>query len=331
MIFAHPNVLWGLLLLPLLALYEIRWGAGAKARLRLSSLDLLPAGLGTAVDGPSRILAGLRLGALAFAFVALARPQRGQERQEVTSPATDIVLCLDVSDSMRSLDFKPKNRLDAALEVIKEFVKHRSADRIGLVLFANGAFTQCPLTLDHGALMGFLDNVGIGVVDPQRTAVGTAIATAVGRLKKSEAKSKVIVLLTDGQSNAGEVDPPTAARAAAAFGIKIYTVGAGAPGGGLIEVDDPFFGKRLVRTPENELDEATLRRVAEDTHGVYFRATDLASLKKIYGEIDRMEKTDVKTQTFAEYRDVYPVWLWGAFLLLAAEGILSQTLWRRYP
>lgn len=331
MIFAHPNVLWGLLLLPLLALYEIRWGAGAKARLRLSSLDLLPPGLGTAVDGPSRILAGLRLGALAFAFVALARPQRGQERQEVTSPATDIVLCLDVSDSMRSLDFKPKNRLDAALEVIKEFVKHRSADRIGLVLFANGAFTQCPLTLDHGALMGFLDNVGIGVVDPQRTAVGTAIATAVGRLKKSEAKSKVIVLLTDGQSNAGEVDPPTAARAAAAFGIKIYTVGAGAPGGGLIEVDDPFFGKRLVRTPENELDEATIRRVAEDTHGVYFRATDLASLKKIYGEIDRMEKTDVKTQTFAEYRDVYPVWLWGAFLLLAAEGILSQTLWRRYP
>lgn len=331
MIFAHPNVLWGLLLLPLLALYEIRWGAGAKARLRLSSLDLLPPGLGTAVDGPSRILAGLRLGVLAFAFVALARPQRGQERQEVTSPATDIVLCLDVSDSMRSLDFKPKNRLDAALEVIKEFVKHRSADRIGLVLFANGAFTQCPLTLDHGALMGFLDNVGIGVVDPQRTAVGTAIATAVGRLKKSEAKSKVIVLLTDGQSNAGEVDPPTAARAAAAFGIKIYTVGAGAPGGGLIEVDDPFFGKRLVRTPENELDEATIRRVAEDTHGVYFRATDLASLKKIYGEIDRMEKTDVKTQTFAEYRDVYPVWLWGAFLLLAAEGILSQTLWRRYP
>lgn len=331
MIFAHPNVLWGLLLLPLLALYEIRWGAGAKARLRLSSLDLLPPGLGTSVDGPSRILAGLRLGALAFAFVALARPQRGQERQEVTSPATDIVLCLDVSDSMRSLDFKPKNRLDAALEVIKEFVKHRSADRIGLVLFANGAFTQCPLTLDHGALMGFLDNVGIGVVDPQRTAVGTAIATAVGRLKKSEAKSKVIVLLTDGQSNAGEVDPPTAARAAAAFGIKIYTVGAGAPGGGLIEVDDPFFGKRLVRTPENELDEATLRRVAEDTHGVYFRATDLASLKNIYGEIDRMEKTDVKTQTFAEYRDVYPVWLWGAFLLLAAEGILSQTLWRRYP
>ncbi|HMU75638.1 MAG TPA: aerotolerance regulator BatA, partial [Elusimicrobiota bacterium] len=110
MIFAHPNVLWGLLLLPLLALYEIRWGAGAKARLRLSSLDLLPPGLGTAVDGPSRILAGLRLGALAFAFVALARPQRGQERQEVTSPATDIVLCLDVSDSMRSLDFKPKNR-----------------------------------------------------------------------------------------------------------------------------------------------------------------------------------------------------------------------------
>jgi Ca-activated chloride channel family protein len=171
----------------------------------------------------------------------------------------------------------------------------------------------------------------IGVVDPQRTAVGTAIATAVGRLKKSEAKSKVIVLLTDGQSNAGEVDPPTAARAAAAFGIKIYTVGAGAPGGGLIEVDDPFFGKRLVRTPENELDEATLRRVAEDTHGAYFRATDLASLKKIYGEIDRMEKTDVKTQTFAEYRDVYRPWLWLAFLLFVAEGVLSQTLWRRYP
>lgn len=328
MTFAHPHVLWGLLLLPLLAFYDRRWGLRAKARLRFSSFGLLPKAPSGDKMSPISLL---RLTALGLLLVAWARPQKGQERQEAVAPATDIVLCLDVSDSMRSLDFKPRNRLQAAVDVIRVFVKQRPHDRLGLVLFAKYAFTQCPLTLDHGALLGFLDNVKIGIVEQNQTAIGTALVTAVARLKKSEAKSKVIILLTDGQSNAGEVDPPTAAKAAAAFGIKVYTVGVGAPGGSVIEVEDPFFGKRLVKTPENELDEKTLRKVAEATHAVYFRATDMESLEKIYADIDKMEKTDVKVETFADYRDVASPWMWGAFFLLSLEILLSQTFLRRYP
>ncbi len=330
MTFAHPRLLWLLLLLPVLAVYDGRWGLCARARLRFSSLGLFGTRVAPA-GGEHRALTGLRLAAIALALLALARPQRGQERREVTAAVTDIILCLDISDSMRSLDFKPRNRLEAALEVLKMFVKERTNDRLGLVLFAKYAFTQCPLTLDHGALLGFLDNVRIGLVEENRTAVGTAIATSVARLKNSAAKSKLIVLLTDGKSNFGDVDPVTAAKAAAAFGIKIYTVGAGAPGGGMIEVEDPFFGKRVVRAPENDLDEATLRRVAETTHGSYFRARDFEGLKKVYQDIDRLEKTDVKAETYADYHDVHFPLLLAAFVLLSLEGALRFTLWRRFP
>jgi Ca-activated chloride channel family protein len=330
MTFAHPHILWLLIVLPLAAYYDFRWGFSARAKITFSSLALLGQSPGKRpVDHGVR--SALRLGALGLLIIALARPQEGQERREVTSPATDIVLALDISDSMRSLDFKPRNRFQAAVEVIKQFIKDRPDDRLALVLFAKYAFTQCPLTLDHGALLGFLDNVQIGLIEQDRTAIGSAVATSVSRLKGSEAKSKLIVLLTDGRSNFGDVDPLTAAKAAAAFGVKIYTVGAGAPGGATIEVDDPLFGKRMVKMPENELDEATLREVALRTGGAYFRATDFESLKKIYKEIDQMEKTEVKVETYADYTDRHVPFLLAAFFLIGLESLLAVTLWRRVP
>ncbi|MBK8126917.1 MAG: VWA domain-containing protein [Elusimicrobia bacterium] len=227
MTFARPAALWLLLLLPLLAAYERRWGLWARARLNFPSFKILSGGLRPPTK--EHFLAALRLAALGLVVIALARPQRGQTREEVTTPATDIMLVLDLSDSMRSLDFKPRNRFQAAMEVLRQFIKDRPRDRLGLVVFAREAFTQCPLTLDHGALLGFLDNLRIGLVDPDRTAIGSALATATARLKGSAAKSKIIVLLTDGRSNFGEVDPVTAAKAAAALGLRVHTVGAGLP------------------------------------------------------------------------------------------------------
>jgi Ca-activated chloride channel family protein len=330
MTFAHPQILWLLGLLPLIAFYDYRWGFLARAKVTFSHLGLLG---GSSVKRPvdHGVRSALRMGALGLLIVAWARPQEGQERREVTSPATDIVLVLDLSDSMRSLDFKPRNRFQAAVEVLRQFIQDRPDDRLGLVLFARYAFTQCPLTLDHGALLGFLDNVQIGLIEQDRTAIGSAIATAVARLKGSEAKSKLVVLLTDGRSNFGDVDPVTAAKAAAAFGIKIYAVGAGAPGGGMIEINDPMFGKRIVKMPENELDEVTLREVAKRTGGTYFRATDFESLKRIYKEIDQLEKTDVKVETYADYTDKHMPFLWLAFFLVGLENLLALTLWRRVP
>jgi Ca-activated chloride channel family protein len=325
--FAHPHALWLMLLLPALAWYDAAWGAKARAKFRFSSLALVRGA--SARRGPDPA-AALRLAVLGLLIVALARPQRGQKREEVTSPATDILLAVDTSGSMEALDFDPKNRLEGAQEVIRRFVDQRPHDRIGLVVFSGLALTQCPLTLDHGALLGFLDRLRIGMIEEDGTAVGTAIMTAAARLKDSEAKSKVIVLLTDGRNNRGEVDPLTAAQAAAGLGVKIYAVGAGRPGGSLYPVQDPLFGRRLVRRPE-ELDEETLQRVAAAGGGRYFRATDLESLKEIYAEIDRLEKTDVKVETITDYRDLYLPFVLAAFALFMTEALLASTAWRRLP
>ncbi|MBI4397411.1 MAG: VWA domain-containing protein [Elusimicrobia bacterium] len=328
--FAHPNVLWLIILLPVLAAYDFRWGPRARARLRFSSLRLITDASPKPLPDSQAVLTGLRLIVLLLLIVALARPQKGQKREEVITPATDILLCVDTSTSMEALDFKPRNRLDAARDVMREFIKNRPHDRIGLVVFAGLAYTQCPLTLDHGALLGFLDYVKIGMIQEDGTAIGTAIAACAARLKNSAAKSKLVSLLTDGRSIRGDVDPTTAAKAAAALGIRVYAVGAGVPGGSLYPVPDPFFGTRLVRLPE-ELDETSLRRIAETTQGRYFRAANFKGLRDIYEEINQMEKTDVKVETFADFVDAYPPFLFLAFFLFTAEMILSQTLFRRFP
>ncbi|MFH1259421.1 MAG: VWA domain-containing protein [Elusimicrobiota bacterium] len=277
-----------------------------------------------------RLLSGARLISLVLLILGMARPQSGQKSEEVLNRGLDIIVCLDTSTSMRAEDFKPKNRLDAAKAAAKKFIQGRKNDRIGLVVFSALSFTQCPLTLDYGAVLDFLDKVEIGMTQTDGTAIGMAIGTCLNRLKDSSAKSKVVILLTDGRNNKGEIDPVTAAKAAQALGIKIYTIGAGAPGGSLFPYEDPIFGRRYVQLPE-DLDEETLTGIAQITGGLYFRATDSQSLNNIYKQIDKMEKTEIKVKEYTEYIELYPFFIFPGLILLLLEIILGNTYFRRIP
>jgi Ca-activated chloride channel family protein len=268
------------------------------------------------------------MAALALLIIAFARPQSGIKGEEVTTQGVDIVLTVDISSSMKAEDIKP-NRVEAAKQVAREFIKGRKNDRIGMVVFAADAFTQCPLTLDYGILLSFLDEISIGMIE-DGTAIGMGLATAVNRLRTSAAKSKVIILLTDGRNNRGEIDPQTAADASRAFGIKIYTVGAGTHGTALFPYDDPFFGRRYIPMPV-DIDEATLREVADKTGGSYFRATDRQSLADIFKEIDALEKTEIKVTEFTRYSELFHIFVWLAMVFLLDEIILANTRFRKIP
>jgi Ca-activated chloride channel family protein len=325
--FAHPEVLSLLILLPLVAWWTLRPRRGRSVA--YSSLDLLlGAGLGAAAWKRYGKLA-LRLAALALVIVALARPQTGRSKHTEYAEAVDIMLVLDTSGSMQAQDFVPKNRLFVAKEVIKEFIAKRKTDRIGLVIFSADAVTQCPLTLDYGLLTKLVDTVDFGMLD-DGTAIGMGIATACNRMKNSEAKSKVIVLLTDGQNNAGMVDPTTAARVAQSLGIKVYTVGVGTRGRAPIPIDDPVFGRRLISV-DVDIDETTLRKIAELTDAKYFRATDREELEEIYARIDELERTKVSSETFVEYTERFKWLLLPALGILILELGLEQTILRETP
>ncbi|MFC1666413.1 VWA domain-containing protein [Candidatus Omnitrophota bacterium] len=271
----------------------------------------------------------LRMVAIFIFILAMARPQAGQKEEEIITEGIDIILTLDTSGSMKAEDFKPQNRLGAAKEVMQEFIKSRHNDRIGLVVFARHSFTQCPLTLDYGVLLDLLDGIHIGMIE-DGTAIGTAIANSVNRLRDSKAKSKVIILLTDGINNAGKIDPFTAAKAAAALGIRMYTIGAGKPGGALYPIEDPIFGKRYVRM-DTEIDERLLERVAGETDGMYFRAKDEKGLKEIYKTIGKLEKTEIETKEYANYTELAGIFLLPGFVVLLLQVILSNTVFRKIP
>lgn len=325
--FAHPDVLLLLLLLPLVAGWTLR--RGRERSVAYSSLDLLlGAGLGASAWRRHGKLA-LRLAALSLVIVALARPQTGRSRHTEYAEAVDIMLVLDTSGSMQAQDFEPKNRLFVAKEVVKEFIAKRKTDRIGLVVFAADAVTQCPLTLDYGLLSKLVDAVDFGMLD-DGTAIGMGLASACNRMKTSEAKSKVIILLTDGQNNAGMVDPMTAARVAESLGIKVYTIGVGTRGRAPIPIDDPVFGRRLISV-EVDIDEATLQKIAGLTGGKYFRATDRQELEEIYTRIDELEKTKVESETFVEYTERFKWLLIPVLGLLMLELGLEQTVLRETP
>jgi Ca-activated chloride channel family protein len=260
---------------------------------------------------------------------ALARPQSGRKGQEISSEGIDIVLALDISGSMRAEDFKPHNRLYVAKQVIKEFIEGRRSDRIGLVVFSKQSFTQCPLTLDYGVLFNFLDKVDFGMIE-DGTAIGLAIANAVNRLRESEAEGKVVILLSDGRNNAGEIDPITAAQAARAMNVKIYTIGAGKPGNAPYPVDDPIFGRRYIYV-ENEIDEATLRQIAQITGGEYFRAKDEEGLALIYKQISEMEQTEIKVKEYLQYNELFSNYALAGLLLLVTEIVLANTRYRKIP
>ena len=328
--FANPDWLWALAVIPLMLAY-LRWfRAGDLPSLRVPSLGRLPE---LSAGGITRIVAIpglLRAVAITLLILAVARPQKGLRSEEVTTKATDIMICLDASRSMLSIDFKPDNRFEASRGVIKEFIKGRQRDRLGLVLFAEYAVTMCPLTTDADALTGIVTSVQVGDIAQDQTAIGMGLATSVQRLKDSNARSRVIVLLTDGVNNAGSIDPITAAKTAATFGIKIYTIGAASPEGGLMPVDDPIMGRRMVQT-KTDVDDDTLLKVASLSGGKFFRAKNEGALAAIFKEIDAMEKTDIKVTEYMDYQELYWPFLMFAAAFLFAELFVVKTALRTLP
>lgn len=317
------------ILIGLIIAHQLLRKKADSASIRYSDLKIVKRSAKTGRARFRFILSVLRVLALALLAVAFARPQAGTENREVSSEGIDIMLALDISGSMRAEDFKPHNRLYVAKEEIKKFVSKRISDRIGLVVFSATSFTQCPLTLDYGVLLTFLDQVKFGMVQ-DGTAIGMALANCVNRLRESTAKSKVIILLTDGINNSGQIDPLTAAGIAKTMGVKIYTIGVGKPGNAMYPVDDPIFGKRYVYLP-NEIDEDVLREIAAKTGGKYFRARSEKELEAIYSEIDQLEKTKIKVSQYIQYKELFPPFVYLGLIFLVLEVLLGQTVFRKIP
>ncbi len=329
--FADPEYLWLLLTAPFALFYLWRFRAQDIPTLRFSSLKLIDSSQRQRIGGMRIYLPGaLRIVAFVALVLAMARPQRGLRSEEMTARATDIIFCLDASRSMLAIDFKPDNRFHVAKTVIEDFIKDRQYDRMGLVLFAEYAITQCPLTTDRSALLSILDTLQIGAIAADQTAIGNGLATCINRLKNSQAKSKIIILVTDGANNAGTVDPLTAAKTAAALGIKIYSIGSASPGETQMPIDDGAGGQRMV-TIQSDLDEDALLRIAEATGGKYYRAKNEIALKSIFKEIDGLEKTDIKIKEYTDYEEYYVWFLLAALGLLLVELTSSKTMLRTLP
>ncbi|MDR9419219.1 VWA domain-containing protein [Gracilimonas sp.] len=322
--YANPAWFWALLILPIIiGLYLYRYFAHKEATFLFSSIDLLQDVPGNWKAHLHWVQALFMWGGIVLLIVALARPQERLTTVEQNAEGIDIVMVLDMSTSMRAEDLKP-NRFEAAREVAKDFVDQRNTDRIGLVTFAMKSFTVVPPTLDYRLLKDLIDDLEMGVIE-DGTAIGMGIATAVNRLKESEAESKVIILLTDGQNNAGEIDPVTAADLALTYDIKIYTIGAGTRGTAPYPIQDPIFGRRYQNVQVN-IDEEMLTSVAELTGGQYFRATDTEQLENIYDEIDELEKTEVEELIYTDYEDLYSRYLALSLVLLFAGFLIQKTI-----
>lgn len=324
-----PLALLLLVALPLLW----RWARAAPPALQFSSLDLF-------ADVPSgrrarwrAWLPWLRLAGAVLLIVAAARPQIGREESVMRTAGIDIMLAVDLSTSMLAEDFTlndvPANRLQAVKDVVRTFVEAREGDRIGLVLFAARPYLQAPLTLDHGWVLANLERAEPGMIE-DGTAVGSAIATAINALEDSDGVSKIVILLTDGQNNAGRVTPEAAAEAAAALGYRVYAVGAGTRGVARYPTTD-FFGNKRYVPMQVDIDDASLERIARSTGGRYFRATDTESLRDIYAEIDALEKTEYEGHVYLDYRELYPWLLLPALLLFGVEVVLAETWLRVLP
>lgn len=341
--FSNPEFLW-FLLVPL-ALIFLRGRIGKTGTLIFSSVAIAKVAARKNKSGISGILFALRLLVISLLIIGLARPRLGRGFSEREESGIDIVLAVDVSGSMSALDLSKSRselltRLDAVKSVIETFIKNRPNDRIGMIIFGSNPFLVSPLTLNHDWLLQNIERVEIGSIDGNSTAIGSAIAMSVNRLRDlKDAKSRVIILLTDGDNNAGKISPIAAAEAAAGFDTKIYTIAAGRPG--IVPFASMDRSGRIIRTrngtpviggnAQSQIDESALKKIAELTGGQFYRATDYSDLKSIYNRIDALEKTNVKIKNFTEYKELfeYPVWL--AFALLMLERILSHTRFRRLP
>ena len=326
MVFRHPAFFLLLLLLPLIFIWAQR---REKLEFAYSSLELFKDRPATPRMFFWKILPLLRALVFVLLITALARPSSVSSDREFQTHGVDIVIALDISGSMLAEDFQPENRVFVAKQEAIKFIKGRENDRIGLVVFAKKAFTQCPLTLDYRILIELLSEIRVGMI-ADGTAIGMGIATAVNRLRDSNAKSKVIILITDGENNAGNIDPVTAAELAKSFGIKVYTIGVGRGGMVPFPVDDPLFGKRYVQA-NVEIDETTLKRIADITGGLFFRARDTAGLTEIYERINKLEKSEVKVKEYKSFNELFPVFLFPAILLLFLEIFLRRTILLRVP
>ena len=323
--FAHPWFFTLLVLVPVFVWWMLRKRRGS---LRYSDLSFLKQ-----APNPGRWLRAVPVAlyavALVFMVIALARPQKGRQYQEVETQGIDIMLCLDISGSMRAEDFSPRNRLNVAKERAKEFIEKRKGDRIGLVIFAAKSLPQCPLTLNRNIINDLVDRIDFGLLE-DGTAIGMGMGSATARLRKSKAKDKVVILLTDGVNNTGDIDPITAAQTAAALGIKVYTIGVGSKGKVPYPVQDPYFGRRYVQV-EIDLDTETLQKIADITGAKSFLATDAEGLKLIYDEIDRMEPTTFKVKEHTVFNDRVATPLFFAVLFLTAGALCAAVLLRRLP
>lgn len=327
MTFANPQMFWLLLALPLLVYLHFWRETRRVTDFRFPSLAHLAGGGRTLRARLRHVPFILRMAGLALLITVLARPQAFDREVKRDVEGIDIVLCLDTSTSMAAEDLKP-NRLEAAKVVAGDFVRGRMSDRIGIVPFAAQSFTQCPLTTDYAVVTSLLSDLRMGMVE-DGTAIGMALATALNRLRESAARSKVVILLTDGQNNRGELDPVTAAQAAQALDIRIYTIGVGTRGMAPYPVET-VFGKRYQNVPVS-IDEDMLREIARLTSGRYFRATDERSLRDIYREIDQLERTRINVEEYRHVTELFRPWLWAALLLFGLEVILSLSAFRKLP
>ncbi|MEO1260486.1 MAG: VWA domain-containing protein [Bacteroidota bacterium] len=327
MTFKNPEILWLLTGLAPLAigyvLYQSKW----NATVRLSSLNPLDKAPTSWRYYFRHLPPLLRLLTIGLVIVALARPQSSENWTDKEVEGIDIVICTDISGSMRARDFKP-DRLQAAKEVAGTFIASRPNDRIGLAIFAGESFTQCPLTTDHKVVTNLLSEIRSGILE-DGTAVGLGLATSVARLKDSDAKSKVVILLTDGVNNQGEVSPQTAGEIAREFGIRVYTIGVGTRGQAPVPVQTPF-GEQT-QMVDVEIDEEALTEIAQMTGGKYFRATNKEALSKVYQEIDQLEKTRISVVEFTEKNDEYLRFALWAGILFLLEVLLRYTVLRTVP
>ena len=328
MFFEYPALLWLLLLLfPIVAIYIYREYKGLRPWLKVSTI--MP--LSTKGGGIRRALRHipfiLTCVAIAAMVLAIARPRSSSTFEHVDTDGIDIILALDVSTSMLARDFTP-DRINAAKDIAIRFVAERPSDRIGVVVFAGESYTQCPVTTDRATLINLIKEIECGLIE-DGTAIGNGLATAVARLKDSDAKSKVIILLTDGVNNSGEISPKMAAEIAKTYGIRVYTIGVGAMGTAPYPYMTPY-GPQLVNV-EVQIDEPLLKEIAQGTDGKYFRATDNTKLLEIYGEINKMEKNKVQVDSFPLYKELYMPFALAALLALALGLVLKLFVIKYLP
>jgi len=329
---AYPWFLLLLLLLPVLAWWKGK--RGQQSAFLYSSVQLVKAVPDMSKWNSGKILRTMRWITLALFIVGLSRPQRIESEVAVRASGVDIVVALDLSGTMATEDNgfvlkgKQVNRLEMARDVLEKFIRKRPNDRIGLVAFAGRAYTAAPLTLDHDFLLQNLERLNLGTIE-DGTAIGSALATAVNRLRDVQSKSKIIILMTDGQNNAGSVTPLAAADAAAALAVKTYTIGVGSRG--VARMPQNFFGQIIYRQVKVDIDEQVLQEIARKTGGKYYRADSADTLRKIYEEIDRLEKTEVETRKYVQVDEMFHWAVVPGFLLLLLEILLGNTVWRRLP